>query len=200
MGDFSKLPPGFHFYPTDEELIVHFLQRKASLLPFHPDLIPDLHHYPYNPWELHGKAMEEGNKWYFYSRRMSSNRSTETGYWKSMGAEEPVFTDNNIIGMKKYYVFCLGNANSSNEDVKTNWIMQEFRLSDHHQTVNNASSSKRRSSSHSKSKSKQDHSKLVLCRVYEHCDDDDNDNGMELSCMDEVFLSLDDLDEISYPN
>lgn len=50
----EKLPPGFRFYPTDEELIVHFLHRKAALLPCHPDVIPDLDLYPYDPWELDG--------------------------------------------------------------------------------------------------------------------------------------------------
>lgn len=49
-----KLPPGFRFYPTDEELVVHFLQRKAALLPCHPDVIPDLNLYPYDPWDLDG--------------------------------------------------------------------------------------------------------------------------------------------------
>lgn len=46
----------------------------------------------------------------------------------------------------------------------------------------------------------QDYSKWVICRVYESnsCDSDEN----ELSCLDEVFLSLDDLDddEISLPH
>lgn len=47
----------------------------------------------------------------------------------------------------------------------------------------------------------QDYSKWVVCRVYERGDNDDgDDNGAELSCLDEVFLSLDDLDEISTPN
>lgn len=57
MGDNNNnvnLPPGFRFYPTDEELLVHFLHRKASLLPCHPDVIPDLDLFPYDPWELHG--------------------------------------------------------------------------------------------------------------------------------------------------
>lgn len=55
MGDnHFQLPPGFRFFPTDEELVVHFLQRKAALLPFHPDVIPDLDLYPYDPWELNG--------------------------------------------------------------------------------------------------------------------------------------------------
>lgn len=57
MGDNNvnvNLPPGFRFYPTDEELLVHFLQRKAALLPCHPDVIPDLDLYPYDPWQLNG--------------------------------------------------------------------------------------------------------------------------------------------------
>ena len=55
MGDSNvNLPPGFRFYPTDEELVVHFLHRKAALLPCHPDVIPDLELYPHDPWELDG--------------------------------------------------------------------------------------------------------------------------------------------------
>ena len=55
MGDNNvNLPPGFRFCPTDEELVVHFLHRKASLLPCHPDVIPDLDLYPYDPWDLDG--------------------------------------------------------------------------------------------------------------------------------------------------
>jgi hypothetical protein len=39
----------------------------------------------------------------------------------------------------------------------------------------------------------------VICRVYEQ--NEDADDGMDqLSYLDEVFLSLDDLDEISLPN
>jgi hypothetical protein len=49
-----NLPPGFRFDPTDEELVVHFLHRKATLLPCHPHVIPDLHLYSYDPWQLHG--------------------------------------------------------------------------------------------------------------------------------------------------
>lgn len=50
----NNLPPGFRFYPTDEELVVHFLHRKDGYLPFNPDVIPDLDVYPYSPWELQG--------------------------------------------------------------------------------------------------------------------------------------------------
>ncbi|KAI9178106.1 hypothetical protein LWI28_022768 [Acer negundo] len=185
-----NLPPGFRFYPTDEELLVHFLQRKASLLPCHPDVIPDLDLYPYDPWQLDGKALAEGNQWYFYSRK-TQNRMSSNGYWKPMGIEEAIYSNNNTkIGVKKYLVFHLGEAPSA---VKTNWILQEYRLSDSAASSSTSRTSKRRSHS------KLDYSKWVICRVYERkCDEDDD--GTELSCLDEVFLSLDDLDDISFPD
>ncbi|XAR53079.1 hypothetical protein NMG60_11021478 [Bertholletia excelsa] len=189
MGDNNvNLPPGFHFYPTDEELVVHFLHRKAALLPCHPDVIPDLDLYPYDPWDLDGKAMAEGNKWYFFSRK-TPNRVTENGYWKPLGVDDPIYTNTSKkVGMKKNYVFYIGEAPTG---AKTNWIMQEYRLSD------GGSSSK--SSSKRRGNQKVDYSKWVVCRVYEHNFDDDDDST-ELSCLDEVFLSLDDMDEISLPN
>ncbi|CAL5329655.1 unnamed protein product [Camellia sinensis] len=192
MGDNNaNLPPGFRFYPTDEELVVHFLHRKAALLPCHPDVIPDLDLYPYDPWELDGKAMAEGNQWYFFSRK-TQNRITSNGYWKPLGVDEPIFNSaSKKVGMKKHYVFYIGESPAGG---KTNWIMQEYRLSDSGSTSSSKSiSSKRRGNP------KVDYSKWVVCRVYErNCDDDDD--GTELSCLDEVFLSLDDLDEISLPN
>ncbi|KAF4348335.1 NAC domain-containing protein 104 [Cannabis sativa] len=195
-----NLPPGFRFYPTDEELVVHFLHRKVSLLPCHPDVIPDLELYPYDPWELDGKALGEDNKWYFYSRK-TQNRVTRNGYWKALGIEESVNNNTTYkkVGTKKYFVFYVGdlpnnnNNNSSSPAIKTNWIMHEFHLSD----SASASTSSTRSSSKRRSSNKIDYSKWVLCRVYERDEDDD---GTELSCLDEVFLSLDDLDEISLPN
>ncbi|WCJ39968.1 NAC domain-containing protein 104 [Euphorbia peplus] len=184
-----NLPPGFRFYPTEEELVVHFLQRKASLLPCHPDVIPDLNLYPYDPWDLDGKALAEGRQWYYYSRR-TQNRMTENGYWMAMGIDEPVLTNSNKrVGIKKYFVF------HSSSGIKTNWIMEEYRLS----SSDSASSSR---PSKSRGRSKIDHSKWVICKVYERNseEEEDDDDGTELSCLDEVFLSLDDLDEISLPN
>ncbi|XP_028790529.1 NAC domain-containing protein 104-like [Neltuma alba] len=195
-----NLPPGFRFYPTDEELIVHFLHRKASLLPCHPDVIPDLELYPYDPWDLQGKALGEGNQWYYYSRR-TQNRVTVNGYWKAMGMEEAVIaaSSNKRVGMKKYFVFFEGEH--PNSGIKTNWVMQEYRLSD--SSSSSSSRSPSSSSSRRKSQPKPDYRKWVICRVYERDNDDDDedggDNGIELSCLDEVFLSMDDLEEISLP-
>ncbi|XP_051132847.1 NAC domain-containing protein 104 [Andrographis paniculata] len=191
MGDKNfTLPPGFRFYPTDEELVVHFLHRKANLLPFHPDIIPDLDLYPYDPWDLSGKAMEEGKIWYFYSRR-TQNRVAGSGYWQPIGVEEQICSssEQKVIGVKKHSAFYLGEPPHG---VKSDWIMQEYRLPD------SCSSSSRSSRKRS---SKKDYSRWVVCRVYESNNNGDNgDDGKELSSLDEVFLSLDDLDEISFPN
>ncbi|XP_052205749.1 NAC domain-containing protein 104-like [Diospyros lotus] len=187
-----NLPPGFRFYPTDEELIVHFLHRKAALLPCHPDVIPDLDLFPYDPWDLHGKAMAEGNKWYFFSRKTDQNRNTGSGYWKALGTDEAVFSNSTgkRVGTKKYYVFYVGEAPAG---VQTNWIMHEYRLPD------SASTSK--PSSRRSNPKLQDYSKWVLCRVYERSNEEDGGDGADqLSCLDEVFLSMDDYDEISLPN
>ncbi|KAL3610849.1 hypothetical protein D5086_001869 [Populus alba] len=112
-----NLPPGFRFCPSDEELVVHFLHRKAALLPCHPDVIPDLGLYPYDPWQLDGTLSGFG-----------TSASTKT-----------------------------------------------------------------------RNRRKQDYSKWVICRVYERDLDEDDGGTDQLSCLDEVFLSLDDLDEISLP-
>ncbi|KAK6916089.1 NAC domain [Dillenia turbinata] len=177
-----NIPPGFRFYPTDEELVVHFLHRKATLLPCHPDVIPDLDLYTFDPWELEGKALGEGNQWYYFSRR-TQNRITNNGYWKIVETDEPIIGTHSgkKIGIKKCLVFYIGEAPGG---IKTNWIMHEYRL------TQGASSSRR---------PKNDYSKWVVCRVYEQSCNGDND-ATELSCLDEVFLALDDLDEISLPN
>ena len=94
---------------------------------------------------LIGKALGEGNQWYFYSRR-TQNRNTSNGYWKPMGIDEPVVNSTSKkVGMKKYFVFCIGEAPAS---TKTNWVMEEYRLSDC-------------DSSSSRSSKRREHSKIV---------------------------------------
>lgn len=50
-----NLPPGFRFHPTDEELVVHYLKKKASSAPLPVAIIAEVDLYKFDPWELPGK-------------------------------------------------------------------------------------------------------------------------------------------------
>ncbi|XXG87135.1 hypothetical protein AAC387_Pa11g1897 [Persea americana] len=190
--DNINLPPGFRFYPTDEELILHFLYRKAAHQPCHPNIIPDLDLDCYDPWELNGKALEAENKWYFFSH-VTQNKASTNGYWKMLGVDEPILSGSRTVGLKKCLVFYIGEAPGG---IKTNWVMHEFHLLDCGATGSSRSSRR-------KAKPRMVSNEWVLCRVSEtNCSSQGSccDEESELSCLDEVFLSLDDLDEISLPN
>ncbi|XP_054820225.1 NAC domain-containing protein 104-like [Prosopis cineraria] len=195
MADGSvNLPPGFHFSPTDEELVLHFLYSKVSLSPCHPNIIPDLDISVSDPWELKGKALSSGNQYYFFTK-VNENRTTQSGYWREIGlAESIVSAVDKKVGVKKYLVFDIGEAP---EGTETSWVMQEYLL------CSSGSNTTSHRSNRGRKKQDQSQSKWALCRVYErnrdsqqevNCydDDDEDDSRTELSWMDEVFLSLDD--------
>lgn len=48
------LPPGFRFFPTDEELITHYLTRKASDNNFASRAIAVVDLNKFEPWDLPG--------------------------------------------------------------------------------------------------------------------------------------------------
>uniref|UniRef100_A0A0A9FYS5 NAC domain-containing protein n=1 Tax=Arundo donax TaxID=35708 RepID=A0A0A9FYS5_ARUDO len=203
MGGATNLPPGFHFFPSDEDLVVHFLRRKVANLPCRPDIIPTVLLHRYDPWELNGKALQAGNQWYFFSHAAQS-RTSPNGYWNPIGADETVTSSGSIVGLKKTLIFCTGEPFKG---FKTNWIMHEYHLLDGGYNVSSSSTSSS-SSSNRKSQRKRVHSSTesnnwVICRVFESSCGSQvsfHDEGTELSCLDEVFLSLDDYDEVSLPN
>ncbi|EOX92580.1 hypothetical protein QUC31_003716 [Theobroma cacao] len=187
-----NLPPGFRFCPTDEELVLHFLYPKALLLPCHPNIIPELDLHLLHPWELNGKALLSGNHCFFFTQMME-NRVLENGYWKQLDTEEPIFGGaGKKIGMKKFFVFYINEAPFG---IETNWLMQEYHLCNWDSTLTSYKTT---------GNQKLDCSKWVLCRVEESKGNSqsfsysDEDDGTELSCLDEMFLSMDDdLDDIS---
>lgn len=129
-----SLPPGFRFYPTDEELLVQYLCRKVAGHDFSLQIIADINLYSFDPWELPSKAMFGEKEWYFFSPRdrkypngSRPNRVAGSGYWKATGTDKVITTGGRRVGIKKALVFYVGKAPKGN---KTNWIMHEYRLSE----------------------------------------------------------------------
>ncbi|MED6130687.1 hypothetical protein PIB30_002798 [Stylosanthes scabra] len=185
-----KLPPGFRFHPTDEELIVHYLKRKASSAPLPVAIIADVDLYKFDPWELPSKATFGEQEWYFFSPRdrkypngARPNRAATSGYWKATGTDKPILASHgqHRVGVKKALVFYGGKPPKG---VKTNWIMHEYRLTDNHNHHHHLPST----NNNKKNSLRLDD--WVLCRIYkksnrtalmEHHDDDDDDNKDRLS-------------------
>ncbi|KAK7400507.1 hypothetical protein VNO78_11716 [Psophocarpus tetragonolobus] len=165
------LPPGFRFHPTDEELVVHYLKRKAASAPLPVSIIADIDLYKFDPWELPSKATFGEQEWYFFSPRdrkypngARPNRAATSGYWKATGTDKPILTaDGHLkVGVKKALVFYGGKPPKG---VKTNWIMHEYRLLDN--SFN--SSSKPPSQLAHDPPNKKNSLRLddwVLCRIY----------------------------------
>ncbi|XP_058101594.1 NAC domain-containing protein 21/22-like isoform X2 [Magnolia sinica] len=134
----ATLPPGFRFYPSDEELVCHYLRKKvANERSSHGTMVVvDLH--TCEPWQLPDVAKLGGNEWYFFSFRdrkyatgVRANRATTSGYWKATGKDRPVIdpTTREVAGMRKTLVFYRERAPNG---IKTDWVMHEFRLESPH--------------------------------------------------------------------
>jgi len=54
-----RVPVGFRFHPTDEELVGYYLPKKVAAEPIDLDLIRDLDLYNLEPWELHGEQNKQ---------------------------------------------------------------------------------------------------------------------------------------------
>ncbi|KAL6623208.1 hypothetical protein ACP70R_033087 [Stipagrostis hirtigluma subsp. patula] len=135
-----RLPPGFRFRPTDEELVVHYLRPRAlaSRLPAAVD-IPDVRILAHDPADLLPPGWSEQERYFFtckeakYVKGRRANRATGAGYWKATGKEKPVAvavpaargSQAVLVGMKRSLVFYRGKPPSGS---KTDWVMHEYRL------------------------------------------------------------------------
>ncbi|KAJ0259843.1 NAC domain-containing protein 41 [Hirschfeldia incana] len=143
-----KLPPGFRFHPTDEELVAQYLHRKVTGLPLPASVIPEIDICKADPWDLPGDCESER---YFFSTREAkypngnrSNRSTGSGYWKATGIDKQI-GGKKLVGMKKTLVFYKGKPPNG---TRTNWVLHEYRLLDLQQESNG------------------ENANWVLCRVF----------------------------------
>ncbi|KAG6746211.1 hypothetical protein POTOM_050735 [Populus tomentosa] len=128
-----RLPPGFRFQPTDEELVFQYLKRKILSWPLPASVIHEVNVCKYDPWELPGDMEQER---YFFSNKETKypngnrvNRSSASGYWKATGLDKQIISsswkNNHVVGMKKTLVFYRGKATHGS---RTDWVMHEYRL------------------------------------------------------------------------
>uniref|UniRef100_A0A0D9XA74 NAC domain-containing protein n=1 Tax=Leersia perrieri TaxID=77586 RepID=A0A0D9XA74_9ORYZ len=141
------LPPGFRFHPTDEELVLQYLRRKAFGLPLPAAVIPDLHNlYKLDPWDIPGAS--EGERYFFAMRPAASggagggggkNRRQATasgGCWKPAGGrDKPVVAarcgGSHLVGVKKGMVFVprrQGKTAAAAAAAGGCWVMHEYSL------------------------------------------------------------------------
>ncbi|TKY49858.1 NAC domain-containing protein 7 [Spatholobus suberectus] len=135
MNNFSHVPPGFRFHPTDEELVDYYLRKKITSRRIDLDVIKDVDLYKIEPWDLQELCRigtEEQNEWYFFSHKdkkyptgTRTNRATAAGFWKATGRDKAIYSKHDLIGMRKTLVFYKGRAPNGQ---KSDWIMHEYRL------------------------------------------------------------------------
>ncbi|KAE8723252.1 NAC domain-containing protein 43 [Hibiscus syriacus] len=133
----SKVPPGFRFHPTEEELLQYYLRKKVSFEKIDLDVIRDVDLNKLEPWDIQERCKigtTPQNDWYFFSHkdkkyptRTRTNRATAAGFWKATGRDKVIYSNYRPIGMRKTLVFYKGRAPHGQ---KSYWIMHEYRLDD----------------------------------------------------------------------
>ncbi|KAF5730980.1 NAC domain protein [Tripterygium wilfordii] len=128
----TRLPPGFRFQPTDEELVFQYLKCKVFAWALPATIIPEINVCKYDPWDLPGDVEQEK---YFFSNKEAKyrngkriNRSTASGYWKATGSDKHIVssvTNYQMMGIRKTLVFHRGKPPHGS---RTDWIMHEYRL------------------------------------------------------------------------
>ncbi|KAL4355557.1 hypothetical protein GQ457_06G036410 [Hibiscus cannabinus] len=87
MNGLKKLPPGFRFQPTDEELVFQYLKCKVFSYPLPASIIPDLNVCNFDPWELPGDLEEERTDWIMHEYRLVTISNND---FNSLHANNPI--------------------------------------------------------------------------------------------------------------
>ncbi|PIN01355.1 hypothetical protein CDL12_26137 [Handroanthus impetiginosus] len=134
----EEMPPGYRFYPTEEELVCFYLhsQLEGRRMSEINRVIPLLDIYRFEPWQLPKQCGElcygDPEQWFFFVPRQERevrggkpSRTTASGYWKATGSPSYVHSaTGKVIGVKKSMVFYKGKAPIGK---KTKWKMNEYK-------------------------------------------------------------------------
>ncbi|CAN6294961.1 unnamed protein product [Urochloa humidicola] len=94
-----NLPPGYHFVPTNAELVLHYLRPRLANQRLPLPIFFDEHILRYHPDRLVEKCREYGDdRWFFFTRRERKheggsrpNRATpDNGHWNATGCPKRI--------------------------------------------------------------------------------------------------------------
>ncbi|GAB4848645.1 hypothetical protein Ancab_003355 [Ancistrocladus abbreviatus] len=136
-GMMMKLPIGFRFRPTDEELLVHYLKRMTLSLPLPAPVIPVFNVFLSDPWALPGDLKEK--RYFFCKGKCGKITPACSGYWKLIGKDRRKGKEivasamNQVVGTRKSLAFYHGKHPHGS---RTSWVMHEYHLFDSTSTQN----------------------------------------------------------------
>ncbi|KAK4416930.1 NAC domain-containing protein 60 [Sesamum alatum] len=146
------LPPGFHFTPSDQELITFYLSRKAMglELPWNPLLEKTIYGENTDPWDVFSDVQwdtsvtgAEGKECknvksvvYVFTKLSKVNgktriaRTAGCGTWDGQTGARKIYNNSGqLIGQMKMFTFTVKNPPSDGTKQRDHhWIMHEYSL------------------------------------------------------------------------
>ncbi|XP_057804865.1 NAC domain-containing protein 83-like [Salvia miltiorrhiza] len=121
----SKLPPGFRFQPTDQEIVFQYLARKIFSSPLPASVIPELDVFAFHPSNLPGDS--ERDRYFFGSREVNHGNvgRGSGGFWKVTGSDKRIVCSKRmpIVGIRRTLVFYQGKHPRA---VRTDWFVHVY--------------------------------------------------------------------------
>ncbi|PKI37869.1 hypothetical protein CRG98_041743 [Punica granatum] len=114
----QKVPMGYRFHPTDDEVLSYYLRRKNQGLQEPECVIPEVDICRWEPRQLPGKFRESSivepkdPEWWFFCEQepgRTHRRSTNEGFWKKTG--RPRDLTSSFSKERKNYVLCMIKCN-----------------------------------------------------------------------------------------
>ncbi|KAL6848727.1 hypothetical protein ACP4OV_021310 [Aristida adscensionis] len=143
-----QFPPGFHFVPTEYELVDVYLRRKIERLELPLNVINEVDILDWQPGQLVEAYKRYGErKWYFFTRREPSQSNKENepsrkvrvpggaATWKATGSVIEIrrkgkdgkpLGGGEVVGTKRVLIY---HSTDPEEDGK--WSMHEYLLKEH---------------------------------------------------------------------
>ncbi|KAK4436795.1 protein CUP-SHAPED COTYLEDON 1 [Sesamum alatum] len=140
------IPPGFHFAPTDQELLSFYLLRKAMglHLPWNPVLEKTLYGENADPWDVFADVQWDTSVnecknvksvIYVFTKLSKVNgktriaRTAGCGKWDGQtGAKNICNNSGELIGHMKMFTFTVKNTPRHGTNQRHHWIMHEYSL------------------------------------------------------------------------